>query len=160
MATISSFPVCVTGSRHGAGEHQLDVFRRHLSLLYARGCRELRHGACVGLDTQAAILGREFLMEVVAHPGDLPQWTSQAALEASTQVLPARSNKARNQALADHAVSAGGVMLAAPSGREDAPEGRRSGTWQAIRMGRFRCPLAVVMPDGCVGYVGWDKLPG
>lgn len=144
-------------------EAQADTFRRLLSLLFGRGARLLRHGCATGVDEQAALLAREFLMHVVAHPGHLLPWTSAIAVEASQEVMPRKANRERNRDLADHAAS-GGVLLACPAGPEDDPSQTYSGTWQTIRMARRRrqrrAPMAVVTSDGVAHYSLWDGLPG
>lgn len=150
--------VCVTGSRHGPTHAQWQAFWRLLRVLYGMGARTLHHGCCRGLDEKAALIARDMAMRVVAHPGHLPSWTSDAAREASDELLPQKINHERNRELAALA-SRGGFLLAAPGGSEQALEQHRSGTWQTVRFGRTGAArTAIVMPAGEVQYSSnWDS---
>lgn len=152
--------VSVTGSRHGPTHAQWQAFWRLLRVLYGMGARTLHHGCRLGLDEKAAIIAKDMAMHVVAHPGHLPSWTSEVARAVSDEVLPQKMNHERNRELASLA-SRGGVLLAAPSGSEQALEQHRSGTWQTVRFGRTGAArMAIVMPDGEVEYSSnWGSVP-
>ncbi len=147
--------VSVTGTRHGVVGRQLESFERLLRVLFGKGTRTLAHGCCHGVDETAALLGRDLAMHVVAHPGDLPAWTSAIALEASHDVMPAQSNKNRNAALV-RAAGFEGFLVGCPAGAEAEASQRRSGTWQTVRMARQSAiALALVMPDGSLSVENW-----
>jgi hypothetical protein len=66
MALLVGF----SGSRHGMTQKQISVVRHLLNDWRVIGVdRIFRHGCCVGADSQADGIAREFLYKVAAHPG-------------------------------------------------------------------------------------------
>lgn len=134
----------VTGSRLRPGPAQLLAFGRVLVELQARGAWELRHGACVGADEEAAVRAAANGLWTVAHPPVDGKLLSSRALEVSDEVEDADEYLARNRAIVDGT----DVLVAMP---RTAAEQRRSGTWSTVRyassLGR---PVVLVLPDGAV----------
>lgn len=145
----------VTGSRHPLPHPQWQAAWRLARVLLGKGLRELHHGCCTGADEAFARVGREMALRVVARPGDLTQWVSEAAREASDEVFAAAPNRERNALL----VSAADLLVACPSGAESDASQRRGGTWQTVRLARRRgLPLALVMPDGTLCLERWPAV--
>lgn len=141
-----------TGSRHPLLEPQLLSLERLLRVLFGGGARKAVHGAATGADEAFALACRELMFEeIVARPGDLPQWVSAAALAASSVVHPAEANATRNGKIVGDCT----VMIACPAAPEGAAESRRSGTWMSVRMARKAArPIWVVWPCGKVTKEG------
>jgi hypothetical protein len=149
------FEMAFTGSRQGCTPAQLESLGMFLRVLFGKGLRLLRHGACRGADEQAALLGRDMKLYVIAHPGHLEEWTSAPALAASDLVLDREDTLARNRAMMD-LMGQAGVAVGCPSGPEAEPSQRRSGTWAALRHARrLGRRVATVWPDGALRLEGW-----
>lgn len=127
----------VTGTSRGGTEAQKAWFR---SLLRDLRPKTLRHGACVGWDTEAVEIAREVLgdgVKIVAHPGvfhsrphDLSH-RSGRAIEESDEVLPPATMMARNRDM----VRLADVVAGAPAFRlEDKEQAATAGgTWYTLQ---------------------------
>lgn len=135
----------VTGTRYGLSRGQSEALAAWL-YDHGPGASELHHGCARGADSAIALAARGLLpgLWIVAHPGDDPRWTCEAAKRASSLVLPEKANLERNADI----VQACSVLAACP--RTDYEE-RRSGTWATVRRARRAGRrLVVFCPDGRV----------
>jgi len=138
----------VTGSRYGMTPQQEKKFR---SLIYREvGYRNLdrsasekdqfHHGACVGADEQMARIAKEeYGLWLVAHPGDMPSWTTKYDSDVT---LKPQAALMRNMDI----VYQCDVLIAMPHTHHEV---LRSGTWATIRGARSRSVRGVIVyPDG------------
>lgn len=132
----------ITGTRHGATRAQLKVLMGSLLLYYQAGETELHHGACVGVDEQAALLGRAMNFRVIAHPPNTDRYLSTVSMNASDVVLPTAQYLVRDRAI----VHSTGLLIAAPHTTVQIP---RSGTWYTYRyaLGKNKTTM-LITPDG------------
>lgn len=144
-----------TGTREGMTEAQAEAFRIELrKYVKEHPCHnslgvgyEFHHGACVGSDERAVLIGyQEFVATYVAHPSELTGLTSITAMGMSGRVYGEMPPLLRNQDIVD-AVE---ILFATP--KTDAEE-KRSGTWATVRMARKKpIPVIVIGPTGKVRY--------
>lgn len=147
----ANLTLTVSGSRHGhSSPAQQRAFHRLLRVLRGMGYANLRHGACLGIDESAALLGRSLAMRVIAHPCTLSSWVSQAAIEASDEVMPPGEPLARNVAM----VRQCDAVVAVP---REMTEQRKGGTWHAVKQARLQGrPLWICWADGSLTKERWQ----
>lgn len=113
-------------------------------LYYKIDQTELHHGACVGVDEQAALFGRSLGFQVIAHPPENPKLLSKVSLAVSDKILPALSYLERDREI----VHRSGLLIAVPNTNAETP---RSGTWYTYKYAQGKDKtLMLVLPDGTV----------
>lgn len=133
--------IAFTGTQAGVTKPQATAFREWWGIDPVG--HEVHYGCCVGADAQvAAFLNRQSPRpRLIAHPGDNPGKTDQAAVAVADVAHPARPNLDRNRDMVDAAE----ILLACPQG----PEEQRSGTWATVRYARsVGIPIVLFWPDG------------
>lgn len=131
----------VTGSRDGLTPEQDAITTKLLQRLLPE-VTELHHGDCVGSDRW--FHNRALDKYIVIHPPSAPRWRAFCRAPNMYVHTPA-PYLTRNRAIVDQSER----IIATPSHDEDAPESKRSGTWQTIRYAvRCKRPIWIVMPDG------------
>jgi hypothetical protein len=132
-----------TGSRTGMTPEQRVAVLDILGLHRGEGAR-FSHGDCVGCDEEAHSIAMELGYIVHVWP---PENSAARAFTTGHFIHAPRPYRVRDQSI----VMMSGVLVAAPSGPEDAPDQKRSGTWMTIRMARKRgIEIYLVRPDGTV----------
>ena len=121
-----------TGTSRGMSPFQKLEVRRQLELLWTKGFRRARHGACIGSDDQFGHIAKSIGFYVIAHPGFSPKNPENLLYRAETEycdeVLPAKPHIKRDHDI----VNESDTMLATPIGKEEV----RSGTWTTVRYAR------------------------
>jgi hypothetical protein len=112
--------------------YQKAEVRRQLELLWAKGFRRVRHGACIGSDDQFGRIAKSIGFYVIAHPGFSPKNPENLLYRAETEycdeVLEPKPHLKRDRDI----VNESHLMLATPVGKEEV----QSGTWTTIRYAR------------------------
>lgn len=140
-----SMTIAVTGTSRGATRGQLEQARDFLRAMFIKGYRRLRHGDCIGFDSQVARIAKELGYYVIAHPGHPSKKPTETKYRAFTdfndEVLPVKEFIKRDHDMVDGAR----LLLAAPY--QDY-EVNRSGTWATVRYAREKkgIPVAFVYP--------------
>lgn len=130
-----------TGTRNGTTAEQRATLR---SLLTSLKIGEVHHGACLGADTDFAVLMDDLVHDhtVHAHPSNLSGMTSTHALSLADAIHDPMPPLERNRDI----VNASDLLIACPQGKE---EELRSGTWATIRYARrMGKQIIIIHPDG------------
>ena len=134
----------ITGSRLGATKLQLRVLMGTLLQYYLTEPVELHHGACIGVDTQAALLGRSLWFNLIAHPAENHKYRSTIALDISNTVLPELPYLDRDRVIVDATT----FLIALPNTSTPA---LRSGTWYTYNYAQSKNKASMlILPDGTV----------
>lgn len=137
----------ITGTRLGATRLQMRVLMGTLLLYYKTMPAEpieLHHGACVGVDEQAALLGKALNFRVIAHPPTNHAYLSQISLTVSKLVLPEAEYLERDRDIVDNSQ----LLIALPNTTAENP---RSGTWYTYNYAQGKNKtLMLILPDGTV----------
>jgi hypothetical protein len=126
-----------TGSRDGMTESQKESVLKLLKLLKPK---ELRHGDCIGADTQCNELSTNLNIPITIHPPDIDNLRSfcTGKLEDTKPYLE------RDRDIVDSC----NILIAAP---KEYTEKKGSGTWYTARYALSRHkPIAIVQPNGTV----------
>jgi hypothetical protein len=128
-----------TGTQRGCSQVQMRSLYRVVKQLNPRS---VRHGDCIGADTQFhAVVRSNTTAKVIGHPPTDPikrAWCECDSLEPEYPYLVRNHN----------IVNASDVMIATPG---ESYEVVRSGTWATIRYARkMKKPLWIIFPDGSV----------
>lgn len=140
-----------TGTRRGMTKAQNYAFSE---LVWKLKPVHFHHGACVGSDTEAAMLVERqgAASSIIAHPGRSATGVdnallSKAALDASNVELPTNTHFARNRDIVD----ASDVLIATPWQIERPAKGTGGGTWYTIEYAeRLGKRTYIIWPDGKV----------
>ena len=129
------YKVGFTGTSKGASKDQLGELEAKLKKVLEEHpdyTVELHHGACIGADTQAAIIAKRLGYRVVAHPGtpkDPTNMMYRSEWTGNDEVREAKPFIERDHDIVDETER----MLATPLTRV---EQTRSGTWTTVRYAR------------------------
>jgi hypothetical protein len=140
MTDMNGLTVGVTGTRIGATNDQLDVFRWFTLLAHAT---HVRHGDCIGVDAQAHRIALDLRPQpaITVHPPLNPAYRAWCE-GPGVEVLPEKDYIPRNHDIVD----ASDILLAMPAGFKEV---QRSGTWATIRYAeKVHVPCYVIWPDG------------
>jgi len=114
-----------TGTQFGLTSRQKSTLKHVLEKLREDESK-LRHGDCVGADTDANTIARVLGFKTVSHP---PINEKKRAFCEVDEILPAKEYLERNQDI----VNCSKLLIACPRG---AREIMRSGTWATVRRAR------------------------
>ncbi len=132
-----------TGTRQGMTPEQRVGVLDILGLHRGEGAR-FSHGDCVGSDEEAHFIAMDLGYIVHVWP---PDDSSRRAFTTGHFIHAARPYRVRNQSI----VMMSGILVATPTGPEEAEDQRRSGTWMTVRMARKRgIQIYIVLPDGTI----------
>lgn len=125
--------VGITATQEGLTVMQhkrLHMLLHHLKVI------ELRHGDCIGGDSQAHDIAENMKLRIVIHP---PINSNKRAFREGI-ILPEKEYLSRNKDI----VNAVDYMIALPKEREEV---LRSGTWSTIRYAKkINKPLYIIYP--------------
>lgn len=136
--------VGVTGTRQGMA---IDQWQTFVEKILDFEMKEWHDGDCVGADTQAHSVVRNFMKEVVGftpvlhgHPCNLSKYRAYNEYDVIHEVKPPL---VRNRDIVNNS----DLMFATPLEYDEVLKG--SGTWATIRYTRLqRKPLILIYPDG------------
>lgn len=141
MAVIT---IGITGSRLGATPLQLQTLMGLLLPYYHTELVDLHHGACVGVDQQAALLGKALKFHVVAHPPENKRYLSQYSLDVSRTIMPELPYLDRDRVIVDRS----SLIVAIPHTSTEVP---RSGTWYTYNYAKSQNKATkLILPDGTI----------
>jgi hypothetical protein len=127
-----SVHVGFTGTKIGMHPNQRLELAEHLLYLKGLGFTHFHHGDCIGADTQAAKIAKQFGFFIVAHPGhprDKNNTMYRAFTECNDEVREVKPFIQRDHDIVDETER----MIATPAG---CTEEIRSGTWTTVRYAR------------------------
>lgn len=111
------------------------------------GVGKFRHGDCLGVDVQLAVMAQRSGFWTVAHP---PVKSKYRAYHESNEVLEPDDYLRRDRAIVDDS----DYMIAFPSTYDFVP---RSGTWYTINYAiAMSVPVGIVLPDGSIRSASSD----
>jgi hypothetical protein len=138
-----------TGTRHGMTASQLDCVRE---LLHRLRPTVVRHGNCVGADSQFHRVALAMGIPVEAHPANNVGFTLRATLPGASVVHPARTARERNTDIVEQS----DILIATP-GVQGNVQRAHSGTWMTIRIAAARQhPCYLVTPEGELRIRLWE----
>lgn len=141
-----SASIGVTGTRQGATKQQLRVLMGTLLQYYRYRTDpiEFHHGACIGVDLQAALIGSALRFHITAHPPDSYKYLSRLSLSISQTVLPELSYLERDRVIVDKS----DLLIALPNTSTPVS---RSGTWYTYNYALAQSKTTMlILPDGVV----------
>lgn len=126
-----------TGTQMGLSKEQADALAALVAELRPA---EVRHGDCVGADTEFHVVCGRLGIPIVIHPSS--RQTKRSYNRNADNIMPAKDSLTRNRDIVD----ASDTVLACPSGMQ---EMLRSGTWSTVRYARKTGKrVIIVFPDG------------
>lgn len=132
----------VTGARQGATRAQLRTLTNTLLDYYQTEIVYFHHGACQGVDEQAALIARSLKFRVIAHPPESYKYLSMVALGVSHMQLPKLPYLERDRVVVDKS----NLLIALPAMSTPQP---RSGTWYTYNYAKEQNKTAIlILPDG------------
>lgn len=130
-----------TGTQNGMTSFQLDGISSLMFSVIKKHKLIVRHGLCIGADTQFHNIVKSHNGYVIGHPCTIE--AKQSLLECD-EMMPVKLPLDRNKDM----VSESNWVLAAPATQREMV---RSGTWATIREARrLKKPLTIIFPDGLI----------
>jgi hypothetical protein len=135
--------VGMTGTKDGATDLQLAVFKKRFLKLGTADSLILHHGDCIGADEQCHAIAVKVGCRIMVHPPTDDKARAYCK-KGKTRVLNCKPYLKRNKDIVDDSA----IMFALPKEKE---EQLRSGTWSTIRYAKkTKKRLVIIWPDGTV----------